>query len=65
MSNIRNVPAGAGVFVLAVFSGRANGYGAPVDLLRKVARVASRLAVRRRLAREFAGYLVSDAEVAA
>lgn len=60
MSNIRNVPAGAGVFVLAVYSVRTGGCGAPADLLRVVAREVGRLAIRRRLAAAMADYLVSE-----
>lgn len=52
---------GAG-YVRAVFSRRARGHAAPVDLLRVVLRVACLVAVRERLRREFAGYLVTEPE---
>lgn len=59
MFNAQADRAGA-VYVLAVFSERARGFAAPVDLLRSLLRVVVRLAVRRRLNAAFAGYLVCD-----
>lgn len=45
------------LYVLAMPLKNGRGSAVPVDLLRKVAKVAGRLALRRRLDREFAGYL--------
>lgn len=55
---------GAG-YVRAVFSRRARGYAAPVDLLRAVLRGASRCGALRRVRAGFAGYLVTESDVAA
>lgn len=61
MSNIQAM-AGAGVgHVRAVFSGRCRGFAAPLDLVRVHLRAVVRSGVRRRLAAEFGGYLVTDA----
>ena len=57
MTTIQKVPAAVGVFVLAVFSPRSGAHGASIELLRVLARVASRRALRRRLRDGFAGYL--------
>lgn len=45
-------------YVRAVFSQRARGHAVPVDLLRAHLRGVNRVAVRRRLASAFAGWLV-------
>lgn len=47
-------------YVLAVPLGNGRGAAAPLDLLRKVANIAGRVALRRRLDREFSGYLVTE-----
>lgn len=52
-------PAG---YVRAVFSRKAGGFAAPLDLMRAQARAAGRLAQRGRLRAAFAGYLVSDSD---
>lgn len=60
MSNIQ-VLAGAGVgHVRAVFSGRCRGFAAPLDLVRVHLRAVVRSGVRRRLAVDFGGYLVTE-----
>lgn len=48
--------------VIGVYSRRARGFAVPVELLRVVCRVASLVAVRERLRREFSGYLVTEPE---
>lgn len=52
-------PAG---YVRGVFFARRGGHCVPVDLVRVVLRSAGRLAMRRRLAADFAGYLVTDSD---
>lgn len=51
-------------YVRAVFSERARGFAAPLDLLRVVCRVvcrvAGRVATRQRIGDAFKGYLVSE-----
>ena len=59
MSEIQNTAAGRG-HVRAVFSARCRGYAAPVDLVRAHLRAVGRVALRGRLVRAFAGYLVTD-----
>lgn len=61
MSNIQ-VLAGANVGnVRAVFSGRCRGFAAPLELVRVHLRAVVRSGVRRRLAADFGGYLVTEA----
>lgn len=55
-----NNAAGRVGYVRAVFSERARGFAAPVDLLRVVLRVANRIATRQRIGDAFRGYLVSE-----
>lgn len=69
MSNIQAVAGGRAGYVRAVFSQRCRGFAAPVDLVRASLRAANMLtarrhnaAVRDRLAEDFGGYLVTDAE---
>lgn len=47
-------------YVRAVFSHRCRGFALPVDLVRANLRAVVRVSVRRRVAAEFAGYLVTD-----
>lgn len=47
-------------YVLAVPLSNGRGAAAPLDLLRKVANIAGRAAVQKRLDRAFADYLVTD-----
>lgn len=60
MKNIHAMAGGSVGYVCGVLSSRQRGVAFPLDLVRSVARVAARLAVRRRVAREFGGYLVTD-----
>lgn len=53
------LPSGKG-FVRSVFSGKAQAQAIPLDLLLVVVKIAERVALRRRLASEFSGYLASD-----
>lgn len=55
---------GAG-YVRAVFSRRARGHAAPVDLLRAVLRGVITCGMLRRVRADFAGYLVTESDVAA
>lgn len=52
-------------YVRAVFSRRARGHAVPFDLLRAHCRALMWSGVRRRLRADFAGYLVTESEVAA
>ena len=52
-------------YVRAVFSRRARGHVVPFDLLRAHCRALMWSGVRRRLRADFAGYLVTESEVAA
>lgn len=49
-------------YVRAVFSARCRGFALPLDLVRANLRAVSRVLVRRRVAAEFAGYLVTDSQ---
>lgn len=60
MKASHNNAAGRVGYVRAVFSERARGFAAPVDLLRVVLRVANRMATRQRIGDAFKGYLVSE-----
>ena len=71
MATIQAMPGRGAGFVRAVFSGRCRGFAAPVDLLRVLLRSANRLSAIRhnqsmyaRLSEGFAGYLVTEAEIA-
>ena len=55
---------GAG-YVRAVFSHRARGHAAPVDLLRAVLRGVITCGMLRRVRADFAGYLVTESDIAA
>lgn len=61
MSNIQVLDGASVGHVRAVFSGRCRGFAAPLDLVRVHLRAVVRSGVRRRLAVEFGGYLVTDA----
>ena len=52
--------AAPGGYVRAVFSRKAGGFAAPLDLMRAQIGAAGKLARRRRLRAAFADYLVSD-----
>lgn len=54
-------PAG---YVRACFSERARGFCLPAELVRRHLGAVNTAGVRRRLSREFAGYLVTDPPVA-
>lgn len=60
MKASHNNAAGRVGYVRAVFSERARGFAAPVDLVRVVCRVAGRVAMRQRIGDAFRGYLVSE-----
>ncbi len=45
------------MFVISTFSRRKGGQVVALDLVKVAARVAGRVAMRRRLARSFAGWL--------
>lgn len=49
-------------YVRAVFARREGGFVVPVDLVRANLRAVCRVAVRRRLRADFAGYLVTDSD---
>lgn len=56
-----NINALGGVgFVRSIHSRRVRGQSIPVDLVRAVCKQAARVAIRRRVAAAFSGYLVSD-----
>lgn len=60
MGSVQAVAGGHMGYVRAVFSARCRGFALPVDLVRANLRAVSRVLVRRRVAEEFAGYLVTD-----
>lgn len=61
MASVQAVAGGHMGYVRAVFSARCRGFALPVDLVRANLRAVARVSVRRRVAAEFAGYLVTDA----
>lgn len=61
MASVQAVAGGHMGYVRAVFSRRCRGFALPVDLVRANLREVARESVRRRVAAEFAGYLVTDA----
>lgn len=71
MDNVQTMAGGHVGHVRAIFSARGKRFTAPADLLRVQLRVANRLSAERhnaavyaRLAEDFGGYLVTDAEQA-
>jgi hypothetical protein len=60
MASVQAVAGGHVGYVRAVFSHRCRGFALPVDLVRANLRAVVRVSVRRRVAAEFAGYLVTD-----
>lgn len=60
MKNIQAMAGGSVGYVRGVFSARCRGVAIPAELLRAHLRGVARVGVRRRLAAEFAGYLVTD-----
>lgn len=60
MASVQAVAGGHMGYVRAVFSARCRGFALPVDLVRANLRAVARVSVRRRVAAEFAGYLVTD-----
>ena len=60
MKNIRAMAGGSVGYARGVFSARCRGVAIPAELLRVHLRGVARVGVRRRLAAEFAGYLVTD-----
>lgn len=60
MASVQAVAGGHLGYVRAVFSHRCRGFALPVDLVRANLRAVARVSVRRRVAAEFAGYLVTD-----
>lgn len=62
MKNIQAMAGGSVGYVRGVFSARCRGVAIPAELLRVHLRGVARVGVRRRLAAEFAGYLVAEQE---
>lgn len=60
MKNIQAMAGGSVGYVRGVFSARCRGVAIPAELLRVHLRGVARVGVRRRLAAEFAGYLVTE-----
>ena len=60
MKNVQAMAGGSVGYVRGVFSARCRGVAIPAELLRAHLRGVARVGVRRRLAAEFAGYLVTD-----
>ena len=60
MKNIQAMAGGSVGYVRGVFSARCRGVAIPAELLRAHLRVVARVGVRRRLAAEFGGYLVTE-----
>lgn len=60
MKNIQAMAGGSVGYVRGVFSARCRGVAIPAELLRAHLRGVVRAGVRRRLAAEFGGYLVTD-----
>lgn len=60
VKNIQAMAGGSVGYLRGVFSARCRGVAIPAELLRAHLRVVARVGVRRRLAAEFAGYLVTD-----
>lgn len=60
MGQVIEIGAGRVGFVLGIYSGVARGYLISADLVKAHLGVCARAAMRRRLARAFGGYLVSE-----